>query len=97
MRSVSTQYRVARLRALRSWLTTQTLIVFLWRSMPTKFMVDSLCGNRRLETTLHVYHDLKATGTGLRPPSIVSKSTLAKFGATLANGKPPGGIESHRN
>src|SRR5207245_304759 len=67
----SAQLSDCRLRTLRSWFLTHTLIVCLWRSMPIKFMVHSLCGNRNgyeRNTNRDVYHELKGTGTRLRPP-----------------------------
>jgi hypothetical protein len=58
------------LSTFRSWFITQALIVFLWRSMPIKFMVRSWCGNKTVSghKRTDVYHVFKATGTRLRPP-----------------------------
>ena len=59
--SGSQQLKRLRCNTVRSWSTTQIVLVFLWRSMPTKFMVRSLCGNsRNLKNDPMVYHVLKA-------------------------------------
>src|SRR5438445_8424379 len=55
--------------------------------MPIKFMVHSLCGNRNgyeRNTNRDVYHELKGTGTRLRPP-LHSFRTRALWSASLHN------------